>query len=128
MIHTKEIKDARGTLVALEGLPFPVKRVFWLRDIKGERGGHAHRKTRQYAICVQGTCSIYLTENGVETRHDLAAKAKHVPHTGILLEPHHWVRITHCSQNCILLILASEAYNEKEYIRDYEEYKKIHGA
>ena len=93
--------DERGQLVALEemrDIPFEIKRVYYMYDTVGgvRRGYHAHRCLEQILIPIHGTCKIHL-DNGSETAEVL-------------------------SEDAVLMVLASEYYDENDYIRDYDKF------
>lgn len=127
--NVREIKipdhgDDRGNLIALEELsaevPFEVKRVYYSFDTQpgSVRGNHAHRHLRQLVVCVCGaftfTCEM---PDGTRTEHRLDW-----PNKGLLVEGLVWREIKDFSKDSVMLVLASEHYNEADYIRDYGEY------
>lgn len=117
--------DSRGQLVALEqfkDVPFDIKRVYYMYDtgVGVVRGKHAHKSLKQILICVHGSCRITL-DNGIEKKSVLLNK----PTLGILLENYIWREMHDFSRDCVLLVLASELYNEDDYIRDYSEFLKV---
>lgn len=114
--------DQRGQLVALEeckNVPFVIKRVYYIYDtLSGvRRGFHAHRKLQQLLICVHGSCRIHL-DNGFETAEVLLDK----PHEGLYISNSIWREMYDFSPDAVLLVLASELYDEADYIRNYEEF------
>jgi UDP-2-acetamido-3-amino-2,3-dideoxy-glucuronate N-acetyltransferase len=118
------IRDERGLLVALESnknIPFDVKRVYYLTDLKSmePRGFHAHKNLNQLAVCIRGECRFIL-DNGFEK------KMYHLdnPTTGLLIGSLVWREMDQFSDDCLILVLASELYDENDYIRDYEIFKK----
>jgi dTDP-4-dehydrorhamnose 3,5-epimerase-like enzyme len=117
--------DDRGSLVALETyktVPFDVKRVYYIFGTKAgvSRGFHAHRALQQVAVCVAGKCRMVL---------DDGRKREHVwldsPTKGLLIGDLVWREMHDFSPDCVLLVLASEHYNEADYIRSYDDFKKI---
>ena len=119
-----EIKgDERGSLVAIEELkdiPFEVKRVYYIFNTKNNvrRGFHAHKNLKQVAICVKGSCK-FLLDDGKERVDEIVLNK---PNKGLLIEEMIWREMYDFSEDCVLLILASEFYDESDYIRDYEEF------
>lgn len=112
--------DDRGSLVALErdkALPFDIKRIYYIyRTGEGvSRGFHAHRNLKQVAICVAGRCRMVLDDGS--TREDTWLDC---PTRGILIESMVWREMHDFSSDCVLLVLASEHYDESDYIRDYD--------
>lgn len=114
--------DKRGQLIALEEgkeIPFHVKRVYYMFDTKENvrRGFHAHRQLEQILICVSGTCKIHL-DNGKET----AEVPLDNPMEGLYIANDCWREMYDFSKDAVLMVLASELYDEKDYIRDYQEF------
>ncbi|WP_311772719.1 sugar 3,4-ketoisomerase [Cohnella xylanilytica] len=129
MIHSlleasKYDQQARGTLVVLEEqetIPFQIKRVFYIYGVQNKeirRGGHAHYKTRQALIAITGSCSISLMIGDKEYQVEL-----NKPDRILLVEPDYWHEMYDFSEDCILLVLASEPYQSNDYIHDFKEYK-----
>lgn len=116
--------DDRGMLVALEErkeIPFPVKRVYYVYDTEHgvHRGYHAHRKLQQILVCVHGECKIHL-DDGFETEEILLDE----PIKGLYLDNNIWREMYDFSPDAVLVVLASEIYDESDYIRDYQEFVK----
>lgn len=121
------IRDTRGSLIALEGLsglvPFEIARVYYLYDLKPDepRGFHAHKVLSQALICVQGACRVEM-DDGVEKRE----YSLHQPNQILSIPPHYWHVMSDFSSDAIVLVLASHAYDEDDYIRDYDEFLRFH--
>lgn len=121
MATLKELKtfsDARGNLSVLEApeIPFEIKRIFYIYGVdRSERGGHRHRKTCQALICLKGSCVV---ENHDGTRKD-SFVLDH-PKKCLILEPRDWHILHHFTEGAILLVLASEFFDEHDYL--YEPY------
>ncbi|EFK0007353.1 WxcM-like domain-containing protein [Escherichia coli] len=116
--------DERGMLVALEqakNIPFEIKRVYYMFGTQGNvrRGYHAHKKIRQVAIPLNGSCRFHL-DNGRE-KIDVVLDD---PALGLLIEPGVWHEMYDYSKNCILLVLASDIYDENDYIRNHEDFMR----
>lgn len=114
--------DARGQLVALEEkkeIPFDIKRVYYIYDtLEGvRRGFHAHKSLKQLLICVHGSCKVLL-DDGKEKEIVILDK----PYEGIFIESNMWREMYDFSTDAVLLVLASEVYNEADYIRDYDKF------
>lgn len=117
-----------GSLSVLKGnkgaevLPFEIKRVLLMKDMKdGDvRGGHTHHKTRQVLLVVSGSCIVDL-DNGKEKTSVKLEKFNQ----GLLLEPYVWHVMKEFAENTVLLVLADLEYDEKDYIRDYQEFLKF---
>jgi dTDP-4-dehydrorhamnose 3,5-epimerase-like enzyme len=116
--------DERGVLVAIEGtrtVPFPIARAYYIYDtVPGVRRGlHAHRETRQLAVCVRGSCAFLLDDG--ESRAEVTLDR---PTRGLLVEPMVWHEMFDFTDDCLLLMLASECYDEADYIRDYARFRE----
>lgn len=114
--------DDRGQLVALEAMehiPFKIRRVYYIYDTVGgvRRGMHAHRNLEQILICVHGSCKILL-DDGVERQEVLLDK----PTEGLYISNDTWREMYDFSQDAVLLVLASEHYDEADYIRNYQDF------
>jgi quercetin dioxygenase-like cupin family protein len=107
--------DSRGKLTVIEGiLPFPIVRVYFIYDCGGStRGGHRHKKTRQALVCLKGTCTIDWT-NGVESG---STKLEN-PGRLLILEPADWHAMRDFSEDAVLLVMASERFDPKDYIAE----------
>ena len=122
--------DERGKLIALEALselvPFDVKRVYYIFDTTPGtvRGKHAHKVLKQLLICVSGACTI-------ECEMPDGAKAEYRldwPDRGLFIEGLVWHNMKEFSKDAVLLVFASEHYNEADYVRDYEEFDRLRGS
>ncbi len=103
-------------------IPFAVKRVYYIYNLinqKAIRGKHAHKKLEQVLFCINGSCEIGL-DDGTNSQ-DITLDT---PNTGIYLGVELWHTMKNFSNNCILLVLASDVYKKDDYIRDYDEFKK----
>lgn len=114
--------DERGSLVALEAektVPFPVNRVYYLFGTKPNvaRGFHAHKALQQVAVCVTGKCRMVLDDG--ETREEAWLDS---PIKGVGINSNIWHEMHDFSEDCVLLVLASEHYDEADYIRDYDDF------
>lgn len=117
--------DDRGSLVALEAdhtVPFDIKRIYYIFGTKAgvSRGFHAHKNLKQVAVCVTGSCRMVL-DNGKGT----AEVWLDSPTKGLLINDLVWREMHDFSEDCVLLVLASEHYDEADYIRDYSEFLKV---
>lgn len=114
--------DKRGMLVALETnkeVPFDIKRVYYMYDtVPGvRRGYHAHKKLQQILICTSGSCKIHL-DDGKDTAEVVLDK----PYEGLLVTNNMWREMYDFSPDAVLMVLASELYDESDYIRDYHQF------
>ena len=112
ILNFKTHDDLRGSLTVVEKqIPFNIKRVFYIYDVDdSKRGFHKHNLTRQVAICIKGSCDIIIS-NDLNKEYKLNKS-----NMGLLIEPsdYHWME--NFSKDSILLILASELYDENDYI------------
>lgn len=116
--------DERGSLVALEAnetVPFEIKRVYYLFGTKNgvTRGLHAHLDLKQVLLCVTGSCKILLDDGVVRQSVLLDSPTK-----GLLVESLVWREMSEFSSDCVLLVLASHHYDETDYIRNYDDFKR----
>lgn len=116
------IVDQRGNISIIEGLnniPFEIKRIYyiWGNQDNQQRGGHAHKTLHQFFIAVHGSCWLSI-DNGTEKEEYFLGS----PESGVLLSPCLWRDIHDFSYDCVLLVLASQLYEESDYIRSYQEY------
>ena len=114
--------DSRGSLIALENLkeiPFEVKRIYYIYDTKPDfpRGAHAHKELEQVLIMMDGSCELVLND-GKDIKNIILNR----PDMGIFIGKNIWREMKNFSYGAKLLVLASDFYNENEYIRDYEEF------
>ncbi len=115
--------SSKGNLTVIENMftiPFNIKRVYYLYDIPGggERGGHAHKKLKQLIIAVSGSFDVVLDDG--KTRRTVTLNR---PYYGLLLIPGIWRELNNFSSGSVCLVLASEFYDESDYIRDYSSFK-----
>ena len=114
--------DERGQLVALEefkDIPFEIKRVYYMYDT-GEgihRGFHAHKTLKQILICIHGSCKVLL-DNGQEKKIVSLEKT----YEGLYISHNMWREMYDFSPDAVLMVLASEYYDESDYIRDYDQF------
>ena len=116
--------DDRGSLIAIEQsqtIPFDIKRVYYIFGTQPNvaRGFHAHKALSQLLVCVSGRCDVIL-DNGVQ-RETMTLDR---PNKGLLVESMIWHEMHRFSDDCVLLVLASNHYAEDDYIRDYTEFKE----
>jgi dTDP-4-dehydrorhamnose 3,5-epimerase-like enzyme len=115
--------DERGSLVALEAektVPFPIKRVYYIFGTNAgvSRGFHAHKRLQQVALCITGKCRMILDDG--RQRNEVWLDS---PNKGLIIGDLVWREMHDFSEDCVLLVLASEHYDEDDYIRDYDEFK-----
>ncbi|QLE78816.1 WxcM-like domain-containing protein [Francisella sp. Scap27] len=122
LLKFKVYGDQRGSLVSLEenkNIPFEVKRVYYIFDTKSDvrRGFHAHTSLEQVLVCVSGSCKI-LVDDG-KSRENILLDS---PDKGLLISGLVWREMFDFSNDCVLMVLASEYYDESDYIRCYDGY------
>jgi len=122
MVDFQVLGDDRGSLVALESgkeVPFSIKRIYYIFGTSQgvARGFHAHKALKQVAFCVSGSCRFVLDDGKKEKEVILNS-----PNQGLLIEHMVWHEMYDFSEDCVLMVLASEHYDEADYIRDYDEF------
>ncbi|WP_332402566.1 FdtA/QdtA family cupin domain-containing protein [Vibrio metschnikovii] len=122
LISFESLGDHRGSLVALEqnkNIPFAIKRIYYIFDTKQGvvRGLHAHKALKQVAIAVKGSCRFVIDDG--KTKEEVILDR---PTKGILIDSCLWREMHDFSEDCVLMVLASEHYDESDYIRDYSEF------
>ena len=132
LANVKELRfpvrgDERGKLVIQESMsdfvPFEIKRTFFIFDTTPGtiRGKHAHYQNRQLLICVSGACTIECEmPDGVKSEYRLDW-----PDKGLLVEGMVWHNMKEFSKDSVLLVLASEHYTEADYVRNYDEFRRL---
>lgn len=117
--------DNRGSLIALEkehNVPFDIKRVYYIYDTKRgvPRGFHAHEDLEQMLICVSGSCKIKVDNGRQSETYEL-----NTPEQALYIGKMIWREMFDFSQGCVLMVIASQYYNPKEYIRDYNKFLEM---
>lgn len=117
-----------GNLSVVEDLnevPFKIKRVYYLYDIPGgeERGGHAHKALYQLIVAISGSFTVNISD-GKETKTITLNR----PNQGLLIVPGIWRTLTNFSSGAVCAVIASEHYDESDYIRNYEEFLAFKSA
>ena len=125
LVELNKKGDARGALVVVEqkkDIPIEIKRVYYMFDTASDvrRGFHAHKKLTQIAIPVKGSCR-FLLDDGKSVEHVLLES----PTTGLVIEPMVWHEMYDYSDDCVLMVLADDYYDESDYIRSYDDFKQM---
>lgn len=128
IIELPRVSDPRGNLTFAEEqqlVPFDIKRAYWVYDVPaGEsRGGHAHKRLQQLVIAVNGSFTVTL-DNGYERQSVLLNH----PWQGLVIDVNTWRTLDDFSSGAVCLVLASEHYDEDDYIYDYDEFLKYIGC
>lgn len=121
-IELPNLGDHRGSLIVAEAhrnIPFSIQRLYYISGAQPDvpRGFHAHKQLQQIAFGVQGSCKM-LMDNGKEKQEVLIAQSN----KGLLIPPMVWHEMHDFSQDCILLVLANDYYDESDYIRNYDQF------
>ena len=120
-----KVDDARGNLTFIEEdshVPFQIKRVYYLYDIPGgeSRGGHAHKNLEQFIIAANGSFDVVIDDGYNSMRFHLNRS-----YYGLYIPRMVWRELDNFSSGSVCLVLASEHYEEEDYIRNYNDFKKI---
>lgn len=124
ILNFKCLGDDRGSLVSLEGMkniPFDIKRIYYIFNTKDgvSRGFHAHKALKQVVIAVKGSCR-FLLDNGKKQE----SVVLNSPTKGLLIDSFVWREMHDFSHDCVLMVLASEYYDENDYLRDYQTFQR----
>jgi oxalate decarboxylase/phosphoglucose isomerase-like protein (cupin superfamily) len=124
IIKLPQILDERGNLSFLEEhnhIPFKIERVYWIYDVPGgeERGGHAYKENREFIIALSGSFDVIL-DNGREIKSYSLNRSYY----GLYVPEGIWRHMENFSTNSLAFIAASTAYQEHDYIRDYNVFKQ----
>ncbi|MEC4727731.1 FdtA/QdtA family cupin domain-containing protein [Shewanella sp. D64] len=125
IVDFKSLGDERGGLVAVEAhkdIPFDIKRVYYISGTESgvARGFHAHKELRQVAVCVTGQCR-FIMDNGSNKQEIIMDS----PAKGIVIDKMLWHEMHDFSKGCVLLVMASDYYDESDYIREYNDFKAL---
>jgi hypothetical protein len=122
-----KISDPRGNLTFLETnrhVPFEMRRVYYLYDVPGggSRGGHAHRELEEVVIAASGSFDVVLNDGSSEERFHLSR-----PYIGLYVANMVWRELDSFSSGSVCLVMASELYEEDDYIRDFDDFMRLAG-
>ena len=128
IIELPKILDPRGNLSFFENdnqLPFTIKRTYWIYDVPGGevRGSHAFKKSKELIIALSGSFDVVLHDGEKELKYKLNRS-----YSGLYVPNMLWRRLDNFSTNSLALIVSSISYDDKDYIRDFDDFKKYrHG-
>jgi dTDP-4-dehydrorhamnose 3,5-epimerase-like enzyme len=123
LIDLPKIPDARGNLTFIEGgehVPFAIRRVYWIYDVPGgeRRGGHAYRTLEEFFVALSGSFDVVVDDGRGDVRHVVLNRS----YFGLYVPPMTWRHLESFSTNAVCLILASQPYDEADYLRDHAEF------
>ena len=125
IISLPKIHDPRGNLTFVEEsaiVPFEIRRAYWIYDVPAaeERGGHSHHEMSQLLVAVGGSFNVNVCD-GVDWRTFTLNR----PFEGLLIPPGFWRTLDNFSSGAVCLSLVSTHYEEADYVRDFEEFKRL---
>lgn len=124
LINLPKILDSRGNLTFIEGcnhVPFDIKRIYWIYDVPGgaRRGGHAFKEQQEFIVSLSGSFDVIVDDGKTVQKFSLNRS-----YSGLFLPAGIWRYMENFSTNALAMVLASTKFNEQDYIRDYEEFRK----
>lgn len=124
IIDLPKIQDPRGNLTFVEGgnqIPFDIQRVYYLYDVPGgaERGGHAHKGLHQLIIAMSGSFDVVLDDGKNKKRIHMNRS-----YNGLYVCPMIWRELDNFSSGAVLMVLASNQYDEADYYREYADFMR----
>lgn len=124
IIDIQKIEDKRGNLSVVEKdcIPFQIKRVYYLYDVPSNayRGGHAHKEQQELLIALSGSFEVII-DDGIERKRIMLNK----PYKGLFITSGIWRELENFSSGSVCLVLASDVFEESDYIREYKKFKLI---
>ena len=125
LIELSKHHHANGNLSVVENgkdVPFDIKRVYYLYDVPGgeERGGHSHKVLKQFIVAISGSFDVVIEDGAAQRTVTLNR-----PYMGLLIVPGIWRVINNFSSGAVCLVLASEHFDENDYVRDYSEFQQL---
>jgi len=125
IINLPKIEDVRGNLSFLEDgehIPFEIKRTYWIYDVPGGqiRGGHAFKVQKELIIALSGSFDV-IVDDGQEKKTFSLNRSYY----GLYVPPTLWREMVNFSTNSLALVVSSTSYSEEDYIREYQDFKKI---
>ena len=125
--NNKTVVDENGNLTPIEQLkdvPFEIQRIFYVYGVRSEnlRGKHAHHKTKQLLVCLNGKIDVICKDGTYEVRYLLES-----PQQAVLIPEMIWDEQIYRSEDSVLLSICSTHYDKKDYINNFSKYKKLRG-
>jgi dTDP-4-dehydrorhamnose 3,5-epimerase-like enzyme len=124
IINIPKIEDPRGNLSVIENdvLPYEIKRVYYLYDVPSgaERGGHSHKEQHEFLVALSGSFDVILNDGKIEKTITL-----NKPFEGLLITNGIWRELKNFSSGAVCLVVASDVFEEADYIRDFDEFLSI---
>ncbi len=124
IIQLPKVEDVRGNLTFIEAnrhVPFEIKRVYYLYDVPGgeSRGGHAHKQLQQFIIAATGSFDVILDGGSSQERYNLNRS-----YYGLYIPPMVWRELDNFSSGSVCLVLVSDYFDEEDYIREHDVFRK----
>ena len=124
LLQLPKIVDPRGNLSFFESprqLPFEIARTYWIYDVPGGeiRGSHAFKEQQEFIVALSGSFDVVLHDGNEEIKFSLNRS-----YYGLFIPKMYWRRMENFSTNALALIVSDKYFDEKDYIRDFEEFKK----
>jgi hypothetical protein len=125
LLELPKIKDPRGNLSFFENknqIPFDIKRTYWIYDVPGGefRGSHAFKESHEFIVALSGSFDVVLNDGEKDEKYSLNRS-----YFGLYVPNLLWRTLENFSTNSLALIVSSIGYDEKDYIRDFEQFQKI---
>lgn len=122
IINLPKIEDPRGNLSFIEEenhIPFKIERTYWIYDVPGgqTRGGHAFKEQQEFIIALSGSFDVIIDDGKTKKTFSLNRS-----YYGLYVPKAYWRQMTNFSTNSLAVVLASTAFDEKDYIRNYNEF------
>lgn len=126
LITLPRIYDPRGNLTFTEHgdglLPFNIERVYWTYDVPAgeQRGGHSHHRGKELLIALSGSFNVNLYDGAAWQTYTLNR-----PFEGLYVPPGYWRTLDNFASGSVLMVLTSEKFDEADYVRDFEDFKRL---
>jgi len=128
IIDLPKIEDPRGNLTFVEGdhhIPFTIQRVYWISDVPGGqiRGGHAFEEQEEFIVALSGSFDVVVDDGRNQKKFQLNRS-----YYGLYISSKLWRHMENFSTNSVALVLSSTQFSEADYIRDYDDFRKLLNA